>query len=317
MDNNLNKSKGNLIFNWFVIVCNGSLFADIEGDLYLKLFEDNTFDARLKATVQQYENGLSTHWHQLDLQVISLQTLQALNAGEHGAMIYALYGNNPVDTSAVVKIKSTYSGIESLIETITKLMNIQLPAFDLESASEFDIRNLFNLITVKEDQLCIQIHTNAIFEEIQHEVMEFTLTRQNGTISNVEAKNIYLSYTNSKKHFKLDTLSLSLVPHKLDVYIPNDLDSYYDISNISNLFEAFYNNALEKNFEISGTVTLTALNIININMPIQLKINVDDKGMPILYAHLDMSNLGLGSLLMSKKHVYIYYKDEYVYIHRE
>ncbi|RAZ38689.1 hypothetical protein DK853_48295, partial [Klebsiella oxytoca] len=73
--------------------------------------------------------------------------------------------------------------------TITKLMNIQLPAFDLESASEFDIRNLFNLITVKEDQLCIQIHTNSIFEEIQHEVMEFTLTRQNGTISNVEAKN--------------------------------------------------------------------------------------------------------------------------------
>ena len=299
------------------LYANGSLFADIEGDLYLKLFEDNTFDARLKAMVQQYENGLSTHWHQLDLQVISLQTLQALNAGENGAMIYALYGNNPVDTSAVVKIKSTYSGIESLIETITKLMNIQLPAFDLESASEFDIRNLFNLITVKEDQLCIQIHTNAIFEEIQHEVMEFTLTRQNGTISNVEAKNIYLSYTNSKKHFKLDTLSLSLVPHKLDVYIPNDLDSYYDISNISNLFEAFYNNALEKNFEISGTVTLTALNIININMPIQLKINVDDKGMPILYAHLDMSNLGLGSLLMSKKHVYIYYKDEYVYIHRD
>ena len=299
------------------LYANGSLFADIEGDLYLKLFEDNTFDARLKATVQQCENGLSTHWHQLDLQVISLQTLQALNAGENGAMIYALYGNNPVDTSAVVKIKSTYSGIESLIETITKLMNIQLPAFDLESASEFDIRNLFNLITVKEDQLCIQIHTNAIFEEIQHEVMEFTLTRQNGTISNVEAKNIYLSYTNSKKHFKLDTLSLSLVPHKLDVYIPNDLDSYYDISNISNLFEAFYNNALEKNFEISGTVTLTALNIININMPIQLKINVDDKGMPILYAHLDMSNLGLGSLLMSKKHVYIYYKDEYVYIHRD
>ncbi len=299
------------------LYANGSLFADIEGDLYLKLFEDNTFDARLKATVQQYENGLSTHWHQLDLQVISLQTLQTLNAGENGAMIYALYGNNPVDTSAVVKIKSTYSGIESLIETITKLMNIQLPAFDLESASEFDIRNLFNLITVKEDQLCIQINTNAIFEEIQHEVMEFTLTRQNGTISKVEAKNMYLSYTNSKKHFKLDTLSLSLVPHKLDVYIPNDLDSYYDISNISNLFEAFYNNALEKSFEISGTVTLTALNIININMPIQLKINVDDKGMPILYAHLDMSNLGLGSLLMSKKHVYIYYKDEYVYIHRD
>ncbi len=299
------------------LYANGSLFADIEGDLYLKLFEDNTFDARLKATVQQYENGLSTHWHQLDLQVISLQTLQALNAGENGAMIYALYGNNPVDTSALVKIKSTYSGIESLIETITKLMNIQLPAFDLESASEFDIRNLFNLMTVKEDQLCIQININAIFEEIQHEVMEFTLTRQNGTVSNVEIKNMYLSYTNSKKHFKLDTLSLSLVPHKLDVYIPNDLDSYYDISNISNLFEAFYNNALEKSFEISGTVTLTALNIININMPIQLKINVDEKGMPILYAHLDMSNLGLGSLLMSKKHVYIYYKDEYVYIHRD
>ena len=299
----------------------GNRVAEIEGAVSVRLLENQEFDAHLSLVVREYQNNEQSGWHQLDVQVISLSTLQSLGAEYATAMIFATYGNNPNDLTAVVKAKSTYEGIEDLITSITELLNINISssAFDMTNQN-IDLRNAIEFIHVSKEQISLGIPANFLFESMQDEQQVISISLQKNAaskLSSIELSNLYVSYTNQRSFTKLDTLKIQLADSLLDISLPADAENYYDVSNLSYMVEAFYNNALEKSFEISGTVTLTALSIVNINMPILLKIQVDENGAPILYAHLDMTNIGIGSLLMTKKNIYIYYKDEYVYIHRD
>ena len=99
---------------------------------------------------------------------------------------------------------------------------------------------------------------------------------------------------------------------------PSSLDGYIDISNMSNIFESLYNNALEKQFEISGNVSLKAIGINAVTIPVTIKVLVDDAGKPMIHANIDMTSLSLiAQILASKKNIDIYYVDNYVYIHRK
>ncbi|MDE5715753.1 MAG: leucine-rich repeat domain-containing protein [Anaeroplasmataceae bacterium] len=299
---------------------NGEQIAVIEGMLSIRILDNNEFDARLKAIIREYKLGEAVAWHQLDVNVISLTTMNLLDSSIGHAMMYATYGNNESDQNAVIKISSTYTGIVDLIESIVNLMNINVPALtDLEKTN-VNLSNILEYLYVSKTSLSVGVNLKDLYQAMQDEnqILHFELNRDlEGNLSNINASNVYLSYTNENQFMTLDQVSIEFKDTGLNVEIPSDKESYYDLSHISNLFEALYNNALEKNFEITGTVTLTAMSIVNINVPITIKVNVDEKGSPIVYAHLDMGNLGLGSMMMSKKQIYIYYKDEYVYIHRD
>ncbi|MDE7106041.1 MAG: leucine-rich repeat domain-containing protein [Anaeroplasmataceae bacterium] len=302
---------------------NGDVVANISGNVYIKLLENQEFDAHLDLIVYEYNQGNEVAWHQLDLQIISLTTMNTLDPSVGTAMMYGIYGNNPNDLNAVVKVKSTYKGIEDLIASIMQLMNLDIPALSGETTtSRMDIRSLIDYLEVADHSLSIGIEANNLFAAMQDERQIIHITLSKDTESKLEGilvDNLYVSYTNTAQYMKLDSLQVNLQNKEVNFTIPSadELASYYDISEISNLFEALYYNALEKNYEISGTVTLTALSIVNVNMPVLFKIQVDENGAPIVYAHLDMTNIGLGSLMMTKKHIYIYYKDSYVYIHRD
>ncbi|MCM1130366.1 MAG: leucine-rich repeat domain-containing protein [Roseburia sp.] len=300
---------------------NGDVVATIDGDVYIKLLENQEFDARLKLIVYEFKDGKQIAWHQLDLEIISLTTLQSLSNDFDCAMMFATYGNNPDDLGAVVKVRSTYQGIENLIASIMKLLNLNIPFLNQSQDKKIkDLSKLFDEITVSPSQVSFVIPAELLFATMKDEAQAISITLNRNSVKKLAAidiANLYVSYTNSRKYMKLDTLNISLLESSLGLIIPTDYASYYEISNIANLFEAFYHNALEKSFEVSGTVTLTALSIININVPVLFKVNVDETGMPIVYAHLDLTNIGIASLAMSKKNVYIYYKDNYVYIHRD
>ncbi|MDE7095172.1 MAG: hypothetical protein K2O23_01680, partial [Anaeroplasmataceae bacterium] len=307
-----------------LINTNGEVVANISGNVYIKLLENQEFDAHLDLIVHEYADGKEVAWHQLDLQVISLTTMNTLDPSVGVAMLYGIYGNNPNDLDAVVRVKSTYTGIEDLIASIMQLMNLDIPALTGETTSSgmVDIRSLIDYLEVTGNSLSVGIEANALFAAMQDErqIIQITLSKnQDSKLEGVLIDNLFVSYTNTSSYMKLDSLQVALQDREVNFVIPtaDELSKYYDISEISNLFEALYYNALEKNYEISGTVTLTALSIVNVNMPVLFKIQVDENGAPIVYAHLDMTNIGLGSLMMTKKHVYIYYKDSYVYIYRD
>ena len=299
---------------------NGNAVAQIEGMLSLKILENNEFDARAKVIIREYQNGNAVAWHQLDINIISLTTMNTLDSSIQTPMVYITYGNNESDLNAVIKVSSTYKGITDLIESIMNLMNIEIPVLQSGQTNCICLSHILNSIDISNTKLSLGINLKDLFAAMQDEdqVLQLEIMRnEEGKIIELNASNIYLSYTNALQFMTMDQVTISLKEEGLSVELPSEKESYYDISNISNLFEALYYNALEKNFEITGTVTLTALSIVNVNVPITIKVNVDEKGAPTIYAHLDMGNLGLGAMMMSKKQIYIYYKDEYVYIHRD
>ncbi len=298
------------------IYSNGTPIADINGDLHIKLLENNEFDARLTAMIQEYKNQEQVGWHQLDIEIISLSTLHTLGADFDTAMVFATYGNNAEDPSAVIKVKSTYTGIEALIESVVQLMKIDLPSVSLtEEANVLNFNHFFHSIRVENNSIFASIYASALFPTMidEEQVMEFHLDRTGNQITGIHASNLYVSYTNVKKNLKLNQLDLEFTSKELSLDIPTDLENYYDISNASYLFEALYHNAMEKNFEITGQVTLQALSMINIKVPVDIKVNVDEQGKPIILAELDIPYV---FAMLSEKKVQIYYKDDYVYINR-
>ncbi len=303
------------------IINNGSIVASIDGILSIKLLENNEFDARLNVIIKEFNNGNQIAWHNLDVNVISLTTMKLLDSSSNSAMVFANYGNDEANPSSVVSAKSTYKGIIDLIESVINLTNIDIPALDQTVISNIDLSNIINHIFVSDNNLNIGINLKSLFAAMIDENPVLTLNiskNDNNKIDSICVSNLYVSYTNTKNFMMLNNLKVEFIDTGLSVEIPVNSNTSFDVSNGSYLFEALYNNALEKNFEITGTATLTALGIIDIDVPLVIKVNVDENGAPIIYAHLNMwDELGLGTLMVSKKHIYIYYIDDYVYIHRD
>ena len=306
------------------IYTNGELFMEIDGSIYLNILENNEFDLRIKAIIDEYKNGEQKAWHQVDISVISLTTLKTIDANATEAMMYGYYGNNEEDPNAVLKIKSTFKGITDLIEKAIKLLNIDaLGSLLTVSDDVFSIDNVLSYLTVSDSSLSIGLNGSTLFESMKFEeqVFNISIIKDGNSLVGITGENIYVSYTNKKENTKLDNVSIMLVDTDMNVLVPSDTNNYYDISNISYLVEALYNNATQKEFRVSGDVTLTAIGFVNVDVPLDARVLVDENGMPEIFVTIDMSDLGIGSTFLyeiaTEKMIYIYYKDEYVYIHRD
>ena len=306
------------------IYTNGELFMEINGSIYLNILEDNEFDLRIKAIIDEYSDGEHKAWHQVDISVISLTTLKTIDASATEAMMYGYYGNNEADPNAVLKIKSTFKGITDLIEKAIKLLNINVDSSILTVSEDvFSIDNVLSYLTVSESVINIGLNGSTLFEAMKFEeqVFDINIIKNEDSLVGITGENIYVSYTNKKENTKLDNVSIMLVDTGMSVVVPSDVNNYYDISNISYLVEALYNNATQKEFRVSGDVTLTAIGFVSVDVPLDARVLVDENGMPEIFVTIDMSDLGIGSTFLyeiaTEKMIYIYYKDEYVYIHRD
>ena len=307
------------------IYTNGNLTMDINGSLFINILENEEFDLRIKANIIEYKNNEKSGWHQVDLNVISLTTLLTMDPNAKEAMMYGYYGNNEADPNAVLKIKSTFTGVENLITSALSLLNINTSEIITIESESFNIDNILSYLRIEKDVLSIGLNGSTLFEAMlqEEQVFDISIHKNDDSILGITAENVYVSYTNLKENTKIGGLSIMLVDTGMNVECPANPGDYYDISNISYLIEGLYHNATQKDFKITGDVTLTAIGMVSVDVPIEARIIVTEDGKFEIYAHIDMSDLGIaGSLswiykIASEKHVYIYYKDEYVYIHRD
>jgi hypothetical protein len=104
----------------------------------------------------------------------------------------------------------------------------------------------------------------------------------------------------------------------LNDYMNQDL-SFVNIFNIDELVNGILTTASNKDYAISGTVTLGLPIVSDIDVNIEAKVRVLEDGSPLVYLHLDMSSLPLlaKTIGLKEKYVYFYYMDGYVYIYRK
>ncbi|MDE7100395.1 MAG: hypothetical protein K2O05_00905, partial [Anaeroplasmataceae bacterium] len=301
------------------IIKNSVVVAHIEGEISLRLLlESNEFDAKIDLFVDEFNaNGDATAWHQVHLNVISATTIKEISSTISEAMLIGTYGNYAADQEQVIKIKSTYQGIKHLIESIMSLLNLDVNSIEI-APSNMNLNHLLASLMVDSQALNIGIYANSLFNGIDlSEVIDLSILRDENRITGLNINNLYVSYTNEFNFMKLDHLSVDLInPADLELAfaLPTDLDSYYDISNTAYLFEALYHNALERDFEITGTVELQALSIIKKDVDVLIQVHVEENGEPTIYARLDIPSVWP---LLSQKKLHIYYADQYVYIYRE
>ncbi|MDE7264343.1 MAG: hypothetical protein K2N64_06755 [Anaeroplasmataceae bacterium] len=303
---------------------NGSVVASINGNLYLNLIDEQEFDARLQAVISEYQDDEVIGWHQIDVQIISLTTMNTLDSSVGQAMFFATYGNNPEDKNAVVKVKSSYTGIEDFISAIMNLMNIELPSLaNTKEDTPKDLRSILENVEVQQGKLSFGLELNSFFDAMldERQVTYLTLEKKNGSsLDSISASNLYVSYTNMRTYTKLENATISLLGGSVSMNLPTaeEREQYYDISNISCLFEALYHNALEKSFSIAGDIVLKVNLGIKITetIPVKIKVGVEEDHKPIVHLNIDLNNLKVGALLASKKTVDVYYYHDYVYIER-
>ncbi|MDE5868270.1 MAG: leucine-rich repeat protein, partial [Anaeroplasmataceae bacterium] len=301
------------------IIKNGVVVAHIEGEISLRLLlETNEFDAKIDLFVDEFNaNGDATAWHQVHLNVISATTMQEISSTISEAMLIGTYGNYAADQEQVIKIKSTYQGIKHLIQSIMSLLNLDVNSIEI-APSNMNLNHLLASLMVDSQALNIGIYANSLFNGIDlSEVIDLNISKDENRITSLNINNLYVSYTNEFNFMKLDHLSVDLMnPADLELAfaLPTDLDSYYDISNTAYLFEALYHNALERDFEITGTVELQALSVIKKDVEVLIQVHVEENGEPTIYARLDIPSVWP---LLSQKKLHIYYADQYVYIYRE
>jgi len=286
-------------------------YFNISGSVKLNLIDGiKEFDAILSLIIIEYRNGLQYGWHQVNLTIISATT----SGGT--AMVYGTYGNNESDLSSVVKVYSTFDGVKALINSVMDLMQIDTFSNMLsDSSSQLLINSLINEITINDTDLTLVLDQQALNKYLSEQsLITLTLTKTNDRLSNIELTNAYLSYTNDRDYLKITSLDVTLEEiTSLDVEAPSDTSDYIDLSNLSYLFEALYEDAQLEYFEITGTVKLVALGILTISVPVDIKIHVTESGEPEVLATLDIPSV---ILLLTKKTLTIAYKDGYVYLNR-
>lgn len=279
----------------------------IDGTINFKLIDSyNNFNALINLTIIEYRNNYEYGWHNIELKIIS--------GGTPDGMIYGIYGNNKNDLSSRVYVYTTYKGVTDLVDSIIKLMSIDTFQSLVDTNTGIDINNLITSISVT-DSLNILLNEKALFSFIESDqIATLNITKLDNRISLIELNNMYVSYTNEREFMRLDNVEVSITtPDDLVIDVPTNLSNYINLTNMSHLFEALYNNANMEYFEIDGDITLTALSFINVTVPINVKIHVTESGAPEVIATLNIPTV---FLLLYKKTLTIAYKDGYIYLNR-
>lgn len=287
---------------------NGSVVATIVGDIYLQVLEDNKYNAKVNLIIEEFDNGTKTMWHQLNITL-------------YNDMIYATYGNNESNKDKVIKAYMSYDGLLNLIESIKQLTNIKIIDDLLNSTTSLDIdlNKIINDISLLDNSLVVNLEQSAIHKAMENSyLLNLVINKNESSITSIEASNIYASFTNKNTYFRLDNLEVSLLNSEVEYTVPSDTSGYIDLSNLSEVITPLYNNAMQREYEISGTITLKALSMFSVDVPVTIKIKTDDDGIPMIHGHIDMTNISkLYTSLASRKTIDIYYKDSYVYINRQ
>lgn len=313
------KKLFNLNINELVIQKSNGNYFNITGSLKINFVNGlSDFDATANLIIIEYRNQSQYGWHQINLDIMSSVT----TGGE--AMVYGTYGNNESNKDSVVKVYTTFTGVKNLINSITNLLKIETFKNLIEDdAMYLDINNLVESLIVGDDTLTLSINQTALNKNFVNESrINVALTKNSERLTNVEVSNAYVSYENDTNYTKISSIDIELNEiESLTVIAPSDMSGYINLTNMSYLFEALYNDAQLKYFEIKGNVVLNvslgSIKIKDVNVPVDIKIHVDDNGKPEVFASLSIPSVTVALVkLLTQKTLNIYYYDGYVYLNR-
>lgn len=289
-------------------------YFDITGSVQINLIDGlNDFDAIADLIICEYRNGKKYGWHQVHITVVSSKT----SGGE--AYCYATYGNNESNKSKLVKVYSSYTGVKAMISAVMDLMKIDTFSNMLsDGSSKLDINSLINSIAVSDTSLDLVLEQMAINKFIPtSSLIQLSITKNDSRITNLEASNFYISYTTARDYIRIKSADIELVSiEELSVSAPVDTNDYYDISNMSYLFKDLYNDAQMKDFEISGSVSLSIGSFFTSTIPLNIKVHVCDDGSPEVFISLNIPKIAVLVTFCEKKTLNIYYKDGFIYQNR-
>ena len=313
----------------------GKLKFNVILDLDLSFVSNIKLNLNLR--IDEYADGQYACTHKLNIIYVD-------------GMMYATYGNSPSERE-VIKAYSNKENILGLISSIEKVTGFNLEfinkyinykEYENESLDHININNFKKLIS--------KLITNSGFElgkinindvlrslDVTSNVSTFgvdlssVLNINNPYITlidliktnnypSLELDKLYLSYESNDKYKLIENVNVSFNDFE-EVVVPTIDNSYYNLNDLSKLIDGLIIAASFNSYSIKGTVTLTANIVIKINVdiPIEAYVYVDDEGKPIVYGHIDMNDIpGIASIAgISKKDIYFVYENEYIYIYRK
>jgi uncharacterized repeat protein (TIGR02543 family) len=316
------------------VMDNGYKHLNINGNLMIHLgteelkdfkIDDLSFKASIAITEYE-ENGKIKVVHRVDLTLVS-------------DMVYIVYGNNESNLSSKIKFYAEKDSIFSVLASITSVLGLDLDflndymnqvlsfvdisqlkdLFNFES-KVFDVSSLIKKLDITEDGLEVSILVSVLNDIIpSSKLVTVKLEAKDDIPLSLELLGLYTDYVSENEYTRIDLNYLTLTNDSISINAPSDLSSYYNIFNIDELVNGILTTASNKDYAISGTVTLGLPIVSDIDVNIDAKVRVLEDGSPLVYLHLDMSSLPLlaKTIGLKEKDVYFYYMDGYVYIYRK
>ena len=332
----LTKEKNFNITLDLTVYDDGFRHLDVEGNVKFVIYENGRFDLELDGTIIEYnDNGSVKMTHMVDAILISKEGFEARGIDKNEDYLYLTYGTNPNNKSSKIKLYTKFDSVLSIVSTISNLLGLDLSFLDGYSTFSFndidtsqvtnlfgsvsnqiDLNHIINSFSLTEKRLELLLNLNDIISQPEGSLVSFMLdvNKTDSKIANLYVKNIY-TVNDATKRTMLDVDDVTLNNSEASITVPTVNSSWYDISGLDSLVDGLLVTASNKEFAINGTVRMKVLSLLNIDVPVDAKVHVDDEGNPSIYAHLDLSDIGLGRLLVDAYHVYIYYENKYVYIY--
>lgn len=312
---------------------NGAKHLNINGNVAFILdipegesFKLDDLSFKVSLAITEYEpNGAIKVIHRVDLTWVN-------------DMVYIVYGNNESNLSSKIKFYSDKESILSVLASVTNVLGIKLDFLNeylgsdisnvdfsqltdlfTKDSKTFDVSNVLDSLIVKEDGLSLSILANILNENIPSSLkVSLDLTANDTTPLYLTLLGLYTDYVSEMEYTRIDINYISLTQDSVSISAPSSLSGFRDISDIDELVNGILTTGSNKDYAISGTVVLGLPVIKDINVPVDIRVRVLEDGSPLVYAHLNVTDLDLlvTALGLSKKNVYFYYRDGYVYIHR-
>ena len=252
-------------------------------------------------------------------------------------MVYLVYGNNESNLNSKIKFYATKESVLSTLASVTEVLGLKidfLSQYLNADLSNVDFKQLTDLFTkysktynlssmikdidVLTDGFNLELYASILKDIIpDSKIIDVSLISNDSSPLYVTVSGLYTDYVNENEYTRIDVNSINLIKEDVVINSPSSLNGYINISNIDELVNGLLTTGSNKDYAIEGTVTLGLPVVNDINVPVDARVRVLEDGSPLVYVHLDFTNIsGLVTLALEKKDVYFYYMDEYVYIYR-
>ena len=224
--------------------------------------------------------------------------------------------------------------IDGNMQLNTSNLSDFLPSFDINNP--LSILKYIQNFTLTENSFGVVVKGSEINSSVSGDkFITVTITHSNGKLQKIEFNNIYTGVSDTE-YFDM-TINFNEFTQVMGMKFPKS--SYIDISSSANLLKALVNTTKLTDYHITATadVHINAISIINVtktvnldirvknvdknvtamvaitNIPVLAKVN-DDKDVASV---LEFVSILAGGNTTYSRDLYIYYKDDNIYIYRE